>query len=109
MIALGFWKASRLLRSVILKSLKAQGFGSTSNLRTERFNLMLSYSIESRTHAEYRTVQFSIVILQICTRVAGRSEFSSLRSKCHGPMRLGSRREPLFNTQDWFFKEVPRN
>src|SRR5260370_25376551 len=109
MIALGFWKASRLLRGVILKSLKAQGFGSTSSLRTERFSLMPSYSMESRTHAECRTVQFSIVILQISARVAGRSEFSSLRSKGHGPLRLRSRREPLFNTQDWLFKEVPRN
>src|SRR6266481_304586 len=49
MIALDFWKASRLLRAVILKRFKAQGFGSTSDQRTDRFSTqaLLSHGISN--------------------------------------------------------------
>src|SRR5258708_8585875 len=46
MIALNFWKASRLLRAVILKRFKAQDFGSTSDQRTGRFGISDSHAIQ---------------------------------------------------------------
>src|SRR5258708_35654206 len=51
MIALVFWKASRLLRAVILKRFKAQGFGSTSDQRTDRFTRPLLFHGISNSHA----------------------------------------------------------
>src|SRR5258708_33458370 len=50
MIALDFWKASRLLRAVILKRFKAQGFGSTSDQRTDRFTQPLLFHGISNSH-----------------------------------------------------------
>src|SRR5258707_12567833 len=50
MIALDFWKASRLLRAVILKRFKAQGFGSTSDQRTDRFTWPLLFHGISNSH-----------------------------------------------------------